>query len=204
MAIDGAVSLIVKQGVGGLLFSQVAKRAQTAQGSLYQFFASRDDLLIALHERYATLPEAVACEAEAAFADLGTKAAPRDLVRLLLNPMAELYLLHPAYREIRRDKTRGNPTNLRKESVDDLIVTVKGRMLRHLAPALSDTRARLVSSVMPDTGDALLSRMASGEGSENTIILTEAQVMLEAYLIRAIETSGGRAPRGKRASGFGS
>ncbi len=182
-----AERIIVERGVGGLQLSQVAKRAQTAQGSLYQFFASRDEMLIALHERYAALLEAVAFQAETDFSALGAEAAPGDLVRLLLNPMAEFYLEHPAYQEIRRDATRGNPTKTREDLIDNLIVSVMGRMLTRLAPHLSSARRRLVSSVMLDTGDALLSRMALGEEGDNAILLIEAELMLEAYLIRVTE-----------------
>ena len=191
-----AETVIVEHGVGGLTLSRVAKRAQTAQGSLYQFFASRDDLLIALHERYATRLEAVAHQATAAFTDLAAMAKPGDLVRLLLDPMAAFYLKNPAYGEIRRDETRANPTTAREDQVDALILDLLANMLAQIAPTLPEERMRLVAQIVLTTGDALLSLNATARDAHRPALLAEAEVMLETYLIQTIETEALRLNKG--------
>ena len=51
--LDAAAALVAEHGPTGFPFREVARRARTAQGSLYQFFPSREAVLVALHERYA-------------------------------------------------------------------------------------------------------------------------------------------------------
>ncbi len=181
-----AEAMIVEQGVGALVLSQVARRSGTAQGSLYQFFSSRDEMLLALHDRYARALESLAQKAEADFARIGSSATPGDLVRLLLSPMSAFYADHPAYAEIRRDATRGNPTAPRERQTDAFIADTMRRMLARLAPDMPDARLHLVTGIALETGDALLSFAASAERKSRKSILEEAQVMLETYLITTI------------------
>ena len=55
-AIDAAVELIVRGGVGTLTVEEVARRAGCAIASLYSQFDGRDGLLVAVLERHAPLP----------------------------------------------------------------------------------------------------------------------------------------------------
>ncbi|EJO5753557.1 TetR/AcrR family transcriptional regulator [Salmonella enterica] len=50
--LNGAVSCFVKKGFHGAGMAEISRAAKVSQASLYQYFASKDDLILAIAKRY--------------------------------------------------------------------------------------------------------------------------------------------------------
>lgn len=57
--LDAAAAIVVDEGVDNLKVSDIAKRAGVPLGTLYQFFARKDDIIFALTQRFADRFESV-------------------------------------------------------------------------------------------------------------------------------------------------
>ena len=91
--IDVAGRLVVKGGVDSLSTRAIAHRADIPVASLYQYFADKDEILLALVERdIADMDTQVAT-------DLGqlTRLSVRDLVEVTMRAFVKIYLRRPAF-----------------------------------------------------------------------------------------------------------
>jgi AcrR family transcriptional regulator len=91
--LDAAAGLIVDQGVDGLSTRAIAARAGTPVASLYQYFADRDEILLALVQRdTAEMDERVA----EAIASLD-RPSVRSLVEATMRAFVSVYHQRPAF-----------------------------------------------------------------------------------------------------------
>ncbi|MEW6019133.1 MAG: TetR/AcrR family transcriptional regulator [Pseudomonadota bacterium] len=178
--LTAAAELIAERGVDGAPFSEVARRAGTAQGSLYQYFPSKTALVATLHAR---LVDRLVAVIEAVGQDLRARDGALSLENLLdalLPPLAAFYADHPAYREIRHALPRDAEILAAEAGADDRATRLLGEMLAGAGLRLSPQRAPLMAEALIEAGDALLP-WAGREGPR----LAEVKAMFAAYLTGA-------------------
>ena len=152
--LDVAEDLIVERGAAGLALSHIAKRAGISQGSLYQYFGAREDVLDALHSRYAgqVLDILSQFEADAATFD-GTEALDQ-LANSIVQHFAPFYAATPGYAELRRHSATVVQSN--EDHLDQQIVSRVAQILLHLVPDAEPSRSRICAEVLLEITDALL------------------------------------------------
>lgn len=178
--LEAATALILEEGASGFALSAVAKRAETAQGSLYQFFPSREALLERLHREAAEAFEAAAAEARAAFVAAAEK-TPEALVDAFLPRLAAVYQAHPAYPEIRRARRRDPGALAIEAAADGAAAEALALSLREAAPGLSEAAAEAAAYAVVEAGDALLSAAEAEEGPAAEALRRETRRLLVAY-----------------------
>lgn len=95
--LDAAAAIVVDDGVDNLKVSDIAKRAGVPLGTLYQFFARKDDIVFALAQRFADqFEDVLAASLSGVDADIGW----HELLDLLLDAYAAHYRSEPALREL--------------------------------------------------------------------------------------------------------
>jgi AcrR family transcriptional regulator len=151
-----AAELIAEEGVDGVAFSRIARRAGAAQGSLYQYFPSKEALVLTLHERLlAALVEAVRACAEA----FAARSGPRTVEALaaeLVPALADFYAEHPAYREIRHALPREPAVEAAEARADAEVAMLLGPLVAGCGLRIPEDRAPLVAGALIEAGDALL------------------------------------------------
>lgn len=95
--LDAAAAIVVDDGVDALKVGDIAKRAGVPLGTLYQFFARKDDIIFALAERFAHRFGEVLQES---LAGIDPDIDWRELLDLLLSAYAAHYRNEPALREL--------------------------------------------------------------------------------------------------------
>lgn len=151
-----AAELIAEEGVDGVAFSRIARRAGTAQGSLYQYFPSKEALVLTLHQRLlAALVEAVRAVADAFRARRGPHTV-EALAAELVPRLADFYADHPAYRELRHALPRHPSVDAAEDEADAEVATLLGPLVADCGLRIPGDRAPLVAGALIEAGDALL------------------------------------------------
>ncbi|MGO0308927.1 TetR/AcrR family transcriptional regulator [Endozoicomonas acroporae] len=90
-------SLIEEKGIGNLKMTDIAKRANTSSGSIYQYFSDKDTLILSLAEHFIDQIHAIL---DSNLAELKSFS---DITRVFEKNFDDIYRLHknePALREI--------------------------------------------------------------------------------------------------------
>lgn len=95
--LDAAAGIVVEQGVDSLKVGDIAQRAGVPLGTLYQFFARKDDIVFALAQRFADRFGKVLATS---IVDTGHDTEWRALLNQLLDAYASFYRSEPALREL--------------------------------------------------------------------------------------------------------
>ena len=95
--LDAAAAIVDEEGLDALKVVDIAKRAGVPLGTLYQFFARKDDIVYALAERFA---QRFAEVLEASLAGLDPDCEWHELLDLLLDAYTAYYRSEPALREL--------------------------------------------------------------------------------------------------------
>ena len=176
--LDAAAMLVAEHGPTGFAFREVAKLARTAQGSLYQFFPSREAILVALHERYA---EQAVDLADHTIADAQGVARPEGATRwcdalaaAIVNRFLPFYRDAPGYGAIRR-WAAGDDASRVEDDADKRIVAKLAPVIAAHGPRVSDS-ARIAQTVI-EIADALLPLAALDHAWAS-----EAERVIAAYL----------------------
>lgn len=182
--LDAAAAIVVDQGLENLKVSDIASRAGVPLGTLYQFFARKDDIVYALAQRFADrFGEVLA----ATLADAAIDAEWHVLLDRLLDSYASFYRSEPALRELWVG-ARLDPDFIRADHEHN-----NTRFAATLADTLA-TRAHvphdelmLMIYVCWEASQALLETAFRVDAIGDPAIIEQAKVMAARYLSPAFE-----------------
>ncbi|MDZ4054698.1 MAG: TetR/AcrR family transcriptional regulator [Phenylobacterium sp.] len=180
--LEAAAALIAERGVDGAAFSEVARRAGTAQGSLYQYFPSKAALVATLHARLADQLVAEISRCRDALRSESAAWTVSRMLDILLPRLAAFYADHPAYREIRHALPREPEILAAEARADQRSARLLQEMLTATGLRLQPARAPHIAEALIEAGDALLPWAARDAGR-----LAEVKAMMLAYLSAATE-----------------
>ncbi|MBE1875517.1 TetR/AcrR family transcriptional regulator [Myceligenerans pegani] len=185
-----AAEVFGEQGYDATTTNAIAARAGISPGSLYQFFANKDDVARALAERYAARLATLRAELDTVARD------GRDLdelVAAVLDPLVAFNLAHPGFKALfaRTDM----PAGLR-EAVAPVHAAIHGRVAELVGQLLpgrpADEVARVATvSIQLVRGMIPLITGAAGE-REREVMTGELHVVVVSYLRR--QTAGAGEP----------
>ncbi len=173
--LDTAAILIVEQGAGGMALSHIAKRAGISQGSLYQYFGSREDVLEALHLRYIQQVLDILSELEMEAGTFEPSTSLEKLAQSIVRHFSPFYVANPGYAELRRHFSTFVQTN--EDSLDRQIVERVSNLLMQLVPHADPATAKTCTEIMLEITDALLMHV-----KEHPQWKEEAKEALHGYL----------------------
>ena len=195
--LDAAAEVIAESGLAAATAEAIAQKAQTAKGSLYQFFPNRDAVLAALALRYADEMRAIH---ERAF-PMDSRGLSLDrLIDRIVKPLAEFHDRNPAFRRVfatiegPADDTRTAPLRLRSQLFDSFVdrLDVLFSARNPTLPAKERRRAALVCATV---GQSLLARRSRAPLAEKKPLLDDLRRLLVAYLTPMLEVPPVPAPR---------
>lgn len=182
--LDSAAAIVVEQGPESLKVSDIAQRAGVPLGTLYQFFARKDDIIYALAERFA---QRFGDVLEGALAELDVDCEWHELLTLLLDAYTDYYRSEPALRELWVG-ARIDPEFLRADHEYNnarFADTVADLM----APKAQVPRAELATMIYVcwEAGQALLETAFRRDPSGDPVIIEQTKVLAARYLSPAFE-----------------
>ncbi len=177
--LDAAAHEFAERGVESATIEQIAERAETSVGSIYQFFPNKLALYEAIGAKYLD-------EVRALFAILVSDEAPsvpwRDLVAATVDAFAELHRSSVTFRAIwsnitysRRFFTAGQEMN---RELSERTEAVFGKLAKHVPPA----RRKLLATVTIEAMSAMLLLSADKPRAQANALLDEAKVLVQRYL----------------------
>lgn len=182
--LDAAAAIVVDDGVDNLKVSDIAKRAGVPLGTLYQFFARKDDIIFALAQRFADRFESVL---EASLAHVDPDVGWRELVDLLLDAYASHYRSEPALRELWVG-ARLDPEFIHAdhENNNTRFAGAVADLMAAKAHVPRDELALMIY-VCWEASQALLETAFRADPNGDPAIIEQTKVMAERYLSPAFE-----------------
>lgn len=182
--LDAAAAIVVDQGVDTLKVGDIAKRAGVPLGTLYQFFARKDDIIFALAERFADRFGAVL---ESSLATIGTDVDWRELLDGLLDAYAAYYRSEPALRELWVG-ARIDPEFIRAdhEHNNTRFAEAVAALMAPQALVPHDELALMIY-VCWEAGQALLETAFRADPDGDPAIIAQTKIMAARYLEPAFE-----------------
>ncbi len=177
--LDAAATLVVQRGVEALTTREIARVAAVPVASLYQYFADKDAVLLALAERdMAEMDEQVLAD----LADLGAPTVA-EVVRTVLASFVTVYDRRPAFVELYlRGRTNAAVAQFGREHNARV-----ARLLRAYAvdaglalPTLTDQVVELAVEV----GDRVFQLAYEHRRDGDPALVAEGATMVTAYLER--------------------
>jgi AcrR family transcriptional regulator len=177
--LDAAEEVFAEVGYETATNTEIAERAETSIGSVYQFFPSKEAILEALVERYAEELRALHDR------ELSTEAAQLPLSVLLsrvIDSLVQFKAERPAFWPI----FYGSQTSERlSAAADELLGEVVGRLDGIFAirtPELEDGRRRLYARIAVEIFKGLLPVALEGDEEHRELVIAEINKLLFAYL----------------------
>ena len=177
--LDEAAALVVDRGVEALSTREIAQAAEVPVASLYQYFADKEDVLLALAERdMAEMDEQVAADV-AALEELTVA----DFVRTVMTAFVAVYHRRPAFVEIYlRGRTNiavnkfGRDHNVRIAEVLRAYALDRGLADQSLTPA--------VAMLAVEVGDRVFQLAFERDPAGDQELIEEGITLMTAYLER--------------------
>nr|WP_246401690.1 TetR/AcrR family transcriptional regulator [Jiangella mangrovi] len=178
--LTAAAEAFAESGYEAVSTNAIAARAGISPGSLYQFFANKDDIAHALAERYArALSEAHG----AAFDGADLAAVPLDeLIAVITGPLVEFNLDHRGFKALfaRPDL----PPSL-TAAVAPLHAALLGRVTALLAarsPGRPEADVERTATVAIQLVRAMMPLIAAADGAHRDALVGELRAVLHGYL----------------------
>ena len=177
--LDAAATLVCEDGVDALSTRGIAERAEIPVASLYQYFADKDEILLALVERDI---EEMDAQVAADVAEL-TVLSVRNVVSATMDAFVKVYLQRPAFVMI---WLRGRTNQAVKEFVREHNQQVAADLLAVCMNAgLVDTGTNaLVAEIAVEMGDRCFQLAFESSMTGEPRILAEAKELVTTYLER--------------------
>lgn len=182
--LDAAAAIVVEHGVDSLKVSEIAHRAGVPLGTLYQFFARKDDIIYALAERFA---QRFADVLEKSLAGLDDDCEWHELLDLLLDAYAAYYRGEPALRELWVG-ARLDPEFIRADHQHNN-TRFAGALADAMAAKASVPRDELATMIYVcwEASQALLETAFRADPSGDPTIIAQAKIMANRYLAPAFD-----------------
>ncbi len=175
--LDAAAALVCADGVENLSTRLIAERAEVPVASLYQYFADKDEILLALVERDVERMDAQVAE------DLGRlrTLSVRSIVQATMDAFVKVYLERPAFVMIwLRGRTNqaitdyGRQQNLR--TAHDLLTFAR------LSGLVREDISPVVPEIAVEMGDRCFQLAFEHSMTGDPTILAEAKELVTSYL----------------------
>lgn len=183
--IDVTGTLVVESGVDALSTRAIAQRAEIPVASLYQYFADKDEILLALVERdIAEMDTQVA-------ADLGRlqSLSVRGLVEVTMRAFVKVYLRRPAFVMIYL-RGRTNPSIQQFCRAHNLRVAHELYDFALGAGLIDEATLLLHAELAVEIGDRLFQIAFEQEMNGDPVIVDEGVALVTSYLEKHATPAG--------------
>lgn len=180
--LDAAEELFVEVGYQAASTNQIASRADTSIGSLYEFFPNKSALARALADRYVERLGALIDERVVNDPEQGGE----QLIDVIVTSLDVFWRRHPAMVALLRGALGAPELVSAGEQLRLALVGHIEVMLIERRAGIAPDRARLVAEIAVDITRTLLERVQAEPGHRRAILLGELRIALLSYLRAAM------------------
>jgi AcrR family transcriptional regulator len=180
--LDTAATVIAEKGYEQATMSEIARRAHSSIGSLYQFFPNKQAVAEAVREQYIE-------DINRSWTDLvgvAAKLSPEQLSRRLVTVQLEIVERHPALLALLEIP----PTSRTWRRRELIRVRVAMALMAH-KPRLGESKALRIASVVQLVSRGLLTLYAKSDDRERAGIVEEFKAVLVGYLAPKLKSQRG-------------
>lgn len=175
-----AARVFAARGYEGATTNAVAAEAGISPGSLYQYFANKEELARALAEQYAVSLDAAQ---QAAFANLDpARMSVEEIVHAVIEPLVAHNQALPGFKAI---LARTDMPESLQEAVGPVQAGFEGRLealMRASLPELTPAAAARATAVVMQITRGMLVMISEAPAAERPALVAELKQVLTAYL----------------------
>ena len=176
--LQAAAQVFYEVGFDAATTDMIAQRAQTAIGSLYDFFPNKQAIAQRLSEQFC---EDMRVLFEGILTDKLVQVPLSQLIDDILDPLVQYHQTHPGFRALWL-QSGGDPRLARiHQDLDEVLTRKTAWVFARRYPQLDEAAARRLSHICIRTVQALLSLAGDGPAIDSQII-AELKTMIRAYL----------------------
>lgn len=176
--LEAASSVIVEVGYEATTMTEIAKRAGASIGAVYQYFPSKEAMVLALRTQYRNEMERRWSNIDSEGPELSVPELAAQFVDLLVDFMTD----HPAYITL-LDAT---PRFKRDEAARSRLRQQVASMFIHRKPELSPDEAYRIANVSLQVVKSMNLLLADVAAEEKLKLVNEYKAVLSAYLERRL------------------
>lgn len=178
MILDAAAALFAETGYEATTMSDIAVRAHTSFGSLYQFFPNKQAVVEAVASRY--LDQLRAYFATTSIEQIA-QASFEEMLDALFDPFVAFVVERPGFQLFLRDAKRLKHLEAAQALYSEALDWVE-RLLAERAPALDPDQRQLIAMLVVQLVGLAIELAASEEEARNTAAVKEVKIALRAYV----------------------
>jgi AcrR family transcriptional regulator len=192
--VEVAGQLFAEQGFEGSTMEEIAARAHTSIGSLYQFFSDKLDVFRAVAERCLDRSRGLFSQLTAA----GERLSWEEMLDRAVDAFFTLHREDPAYRAIWTNLQLYGEYAEADEALMRELSQASAALMALWRPDLPERKRRLVGRMVVGTVSSLLLMSARESDAAARDLVAETKLMLRAYLARHLPPTAN--PRGRARS----
>lgn len=177
--LDAAAVCFGEVGFAATSTNAIAATAGISPGSLYQFFANKDDIARALAKRYIRALEAAHGEA---FADEVARLPLTEMLDRIVDPIIAFNLAHPGFQALLADPGVPSQVSEAKKPLHAVMLTRIDAIFGVRAPELAPETRRRGAEVAVGIFAALLRMVLAAGPSERPALVAELKRAVGGYL----------------------
>ncbi|HEY1178907.1 MAG TPA: TetR/AcrR family transcriptional regulator [Phytomonospora sp.] len=185
--LDAAALCFGEVGFAATSTNAIAATAGISPGSLYQFFANKDDIARALAKRYIRLLEAAHGEA---FADEVGKLPLGEMLDRIVDPIVAFNLANPGFQALLADPGVPSQVSEAKKPLHAVMLTRIDAIFGVRAPDLPPETRRRGAEVAVGIFAALLRMVLAAGASERPALVAELKRAVGGYLAPLVGEGG--------------
>jgi AcrR family transcriptional regulator len=184
--LDAAVALFAEVGYEAATTNEIARRARTSIGSLYQFFPNKEAILEAVTARFRDKLRAVH---DAIINEATARLPLTELYDRVIDALAEFHAANPGFRALFHGPAVSRELAAAEARLRDECVRSAELMIATRHPELPPARCRLYAAINVDVVRALLPLAEAGEVAPREVVLAEIKRLLSAHMREAIQAA---------------
>ena len=176
--LDAAEIVFAQMGYEEATTNHIAAQAGISPGSLYQFFANKEEIAQALATRYT---EELQVAYEAIFSVAAAALPFPSWLDQVIDTLLTFHFAHPAFHVLLNTSVSSHVTSLTNALPEELQSRFELGLERRV-PTLSPQRRHLSAMMSVECFKATLHIILQTEGDERKLLIREMKLMLQRYL----------------------
>ncbi len=177
--LDAAAALMAEVGYEATTMTNIAARAGSSIGTVYQYFPKKDSLVAALRSRFGEAMEAKLSE----LADATSALSTEQIAQRFIEQTRDFVDQHPAYFHVMDAPVSAK----RNQEARERLRAQMMRVLHSASPSLPHSEAAIMANVIPALCKSMSVVYAETEARTRQRVVDEYTLVMSSYLLARLD-----------------